>query len=172
MTPLQERRIAHVRYHVELLRLRHEPPRYLPEKARIPRSWITAALAAIDRLADADGLGNDALEERIHDAESQLARLVLEALMRSELGYRLQQRCRGEARARKARAGALPAWMVDLFERAYATLDADCRARIGRTLLAGKAWNLAGSTHPHRAEITEYRAALYLKDRPKRRPTP
>jgi hypothetical protein len=65
----------------------------------------------------------------------------------------------GKSRAAKARA--MPAWMIEVFDRAY-------EDRIGHVNLLGVAWRMAGPKHPDRHQLTEHRARQYLKSRRKR----
>jgi hypothetical protein len=78
-----------------------------------------------------------------------------------------ERRSKG-GKARAAKAQAMPAWMIEVFDRAYASTNSKGKARIGHVILLGVAWRMAGPEHPDRHQLTEHRARQYLKNRRKR----
>lgn len=116
------------------------------------------------------------LRRRAHDGDSVAIDLLcfgLACVIERTWGVRQREHRklkRGQiASAETRRATAPPEWMTDLFDRAYAEIQADGKVRVGHAALLGVAWRVAGIGHPDREKLTEHRARQYLKNRPKSR---
>ncbi|WP_295448066.1 hypothetical protein [uncultured Thiodictyon sp.] len=74
-----------------------------------------------------------------------------------------------KAKEDKANGKDPNAWMVPIFDRAYAELEADGSKQRGESKLVTKAKRVAGKEHPHYKDLNIYRARDYLSKSPSHR---
>jgi hypothetical protein len=169
---------ARIEHYRELIRKRIESGEYSESAMQWAARQCQIASEALESV-DVDGMleAFDLMRNVIGLAETpkrrekmeRVGRIAIEAmrakdrtamlLVRRTEDERTRRSKGGKSRAAKARA--MPAWMIEVFDRAY-------EDSIGHVNLLGVAWRMAGPEHPDRHQLTEHRARQYLKSRRKR----
>jgi hypothetical protein len=134
---------------------------------------IDAMLEAFDLMRNVVRLAET---PKLREQMEHVGRIAIEAMQAKDRTAMLLVRRTEDARAHSSTGGrssaakrkAMPAWMIEVFDRAYALAESDGHVSPGRKILEGYAWRVAGRDHPDREKLKDSQVRKYLSIRKKR----